>query len=174
MTTRQRKPRGLISTGYHLPYNPKLKERARELRNNMTSAEGKLWLKFLKKLPIRFLRQKPLDNFIVDFYCASASLVIEVDGDSHYSENGIPYDEQRTSVLEGYGLKVLRFTNTDIMQNFKSVCDEINKVINPPIPPLIKGEQVRLSKSPRTPFTKGGANEESGGLKFLLERRRII
>jgi very-short-patch-repair endonuclease len=136
MTTSQRKSKGLISTGYHLPYNPKLKERARELRNNMTSAERKLWLKFLKKLPITFLRQKPLDNFIVDFYCASASLVIEVDGDSHYSENGIPYDAQRTKVLEGYGLKVLRFTNNDVKNRFKSVCDEIDRAINPPIPPL--------------------------------------
>lgn len=105
----------------------------------MTQAEKRLWFLFLRKLSVTVLRQKPLDGFIVDFYCASAKLVIEVDGGGHFTEEGREYDKQRTKVLEGYGLKVIRFTNTEIMNNFREVCSEIAKHLYPP-----------------TPFSKGG------------------
>ncbi|MFA5103601.1 MAG: endonuclease domain-containing protein [Candidatus Margulisiibacteriota bacterium] len=133
------KRRHLITTGYHLPYNPDLKERARTLRRGMTKPEKKLWHGFLRKLDITVLRQKPIDNFIVDFYIASFRLVIEVDGESHCSENGIIYDSQRTAILEGYGLTILRFTNAQIIKRFNDVCREIEDKLNPPFPPLIKG-----------------------------------
>ena len=116
---------GLIITGFYIPYNPKLKDRSRELRKNMTATEQKLWLGFLKYIPQKILRQKPLNNYIVDFYCAQSKLVIEIDGDSHYSYEGKAYDIERTSVLNGYGLKVLRFTNTEVLKNFNAVCEKI-------------------------------------------------
>jgi hypothetical protein len=77
------KKRGLISTGFHLPYNPKLVGRAKKLRQNMTIAEKKLWRNYLGTFPYRVLRQRPIDHYIVDFYCAKLKLVIEVDGGIH-------------------------------------------------------------------------------------------
>ena len=89
----------------NLPYNNDLKQRARFFRNNLTKPKNKIW-HFLKKLKTRINRQKPINNFIVDFYCAKAKLIIEIDGDSHFNEDGKAYDEERTKVLEGYGLKL--------------------------------------------------------------------
>jgi len=110
------KERNTITTGFHIPYNPKLKERARELRRDMTDAESKIWYNFLKNCRYTVLRQKPLDNYIVDFYCAKLKLVIEIDGKIHSSAERIEYDNVRTRVLEGYGLKVIRFDNEEIMK----------------------------------------------------------
>jgi very-short-patch-repair endonuclease len=129
----------LITTGFHVRYNPKLKERARELRKNMTLVETKLWLQFLRTHPSKFLRQKPLDNYIVDFYCANSRLVIEIDGDSHFTDQSREYDKTRTKSLEKYGLKVLRFTNLELLNNFDGACEEIEKNVklrgvNPPSP----------------------------------------
>jgi very-short-patch-repair endonuclease len=119
-----------IKTAYHLPYNPNLIEKAKELRKNMTSAEKKLWNNYLKTLKIRFLRQRPIDNFIVDFYCANLKLVIEIDGESHFTDEAKYYDEQRTSVLESYGLQVIRFTNEEVFKNFEGVCEYIENYLN--------------------------------------------
>ena len=105
-----------------LPYNKKLIPIAKELRKNMTKQEFCLWLYFLKDYPIRFQRQKVIDNFIVDFYCHKALLVIEIDGSQHYSENGLVYDDYRTDVLTKYNLQVIRFTNSEIDKSFKEVC----------------------------------------------------
>lgn len=131
----------LVTTGFHLPYNPKLNSRARELRKNMTEAEKKLWFNYLRKFKCRVLRQRPIDNYIVDFYCPKLRLVIEIDGDTHFTEEGKQYDEERTATLEGYGLKIIRFLNTQVMQNLEMVCEEIEKVMESLIPPtpLIKG-----------------------------------
>lgn len=120
---------GLISTGFHIPYNPKLKERARELRKNMTVSERKIWKDLLRKLPFPVLRQKPLDNYIADFYSPALKLVIEIDGSVHSSSDGKEYDEVRTKVFEGYGLRVIRFTNDEVMKNFEQVCEKINTII---------------------------------------------
>jgi very-short-patch-repair endonuclease len=124
----------LISSDFHLPYNPKLALKAKEFRQNPTPAERKLWAECLRRLPIRILRQRPIDHFIVDFYCASLKLVIEVDGESHFTEEGKIHDAQRTEVLAGYGLKVIRFTNEEVLQNFEAVCQKILEEIplNPP------------------------------------------
>ena len=99
---------------------------ARTLRKEMTPWERKLWYLFLKSYPVRFQRQKCIDHYIVDFYCFRAKLVIELDGGGHYEPLAEKYDEDRTKVLEQYGLKVLRFCNTDIDKNFYSVCSVID------------------------------------------------
>lgn len=99
----------------------------------MTVAEKKLWYSYLKSFPFRVLRQKPIDNFIVDFYCAKLKLVIEVDGDSHYTNDGREYDIERTQILEGYGLKVIRFSNDEVLNEFEGVCRRIEEIpLNPP------------------------------------------
>jgi len=103
-----------------LPYNPALKERARALRHNMTPAEQKLWKVYFRHFPFRVMRQRPIDNFIVDFYCAALRLVIEVDGESHTLPEAKALDSERTSVLEGYGLKVIRFTNEQVLKEFEA------------------------------------------------------
>jgi very-short-patch-repair endonuclease len=112
--------------------------RAKQFRQNPTVAEKKLWQEYLRNFKFRILRQRPIDRFIVDFYCAALKLVIEIDGDSYFTEEGKEYDEQRTKVLEGYGLQVIRFTNEEVMNYFESVCGEIENLIPPT--PLFKGD----------------------------------
>lgn len=119
---------------YHLPYNPHLKEKARQLRGNMTPAEKKLWFEYLRSFSYPVLRQKPIDNYIVDFYCPKLKLVVEIDGDTHYLAEGKGYDDHRTAILESYGLKIIRFTNIDVMDGFDSVCEAIGNKI--PLRPL--------------------------------------
>lgn len=124
----------LVHTKFHLPYDHQLVERAKELRQNMTVAEKKLWNDYLKTLPLRVLRQRPIAHFIVDFYCAELKLVIEVDGESHFIENAQEYDRERTHILEEYGLTVMRFTNQQVLEEFEAVCLQIAGMIplNPP------------------------------------------
>ena len=119
------KHRGLLFTGCHLPYNPDLVSRAKELRKNMTTEEKKLWFEFLRDFKHRFRRQHIIDNYIVDFYCADMKLVVEIDGGQHYTESGKVYDDERGVVLESYGVKILRFTNTDVINSFDAVCRTI-------------------------------------------------
>jgi very-short-patch-repair endonuclease len=109
---------------YFLPYDPKLLAKAKEMRKNMTPAERKLW-GFLRTFPLKMWRQKPISHFIVDFYCPKLKLVIEIDGDSHFTEEGKAYDQERTQILEGYDLKVVRFTNDQVLHEFEVVCEEI-------------------------------------------------
>lgn len=110
-------------------YTQQKKLFARHLRNNMTPAERKLWREILSKdkLGYRFLRQKPLDNFVADFYSHQLKLVIEVDGSSH--DNAQEYDKVRTEKLESYGLKVIRFNNNEIMDNIEGVYERLGQVI---------------------------------------------
>jgi very-short-patch-repair endonuclease len=100
-----------------IPYNSDLKLRARELRNNSTLSEVLLWnqLKRKQMRGYQFFRQKPLDNFIVDFFCYELMLVIEIDGESHLGRK--EYDYKRQKVLEGYGIHVLRFSDLDVKNN---------------------------------------------------------
>ena len=115
----------LNDSNFHLPYNPKLIPIAKKLRKNPTPSEKKLWQDFLRNFPFRVLRQRPIDNFIVDFYCAALLLVIEIDGESHFTEEGKLYDAERTGILQGYGLNVVRFTNVEVLQSFEGVCGEL-------------------------------------------------
>ena len=93
-----------------LPSNNKLKPPAQSLRKNATKEERHLWYDFLKTYPVQFNRQKVIGNFIVDFYCDKAKLVIELDGAQHYEENAQLYDEERTAYLCGLGITVVRFS----------------------------------------------------------------
>lgn len=88
-----------------------------------------MWYDFLSKYKIRFQRQKAIGNFIADFYCHKAKLIIEIDGSQHYTEKGMQKDEYRTEILEGYNLKVVRFTNRQIDTNFYAVCEYIDTVV---------------------------------------------
>lgn len=108
-------------------YDKKLKSRADELRKNMTQQEWNLWYFYLKGHRLKWYRQRIIDRFIVDFYCHAAKLVIEIDGKQHYTEQGIAYDMERTQVLQGYGLRVLRYTNQQLVDNFQEVCWDIEK-----------------------------------------------
>lgn len=104
-------------------------DRAKELRREMTPQERKLWYCFLRQYPAKIYKQRIIDSFIVDFYCASAKLVIEVDGSQHYTEDVSAYDAKRTMNLEKYGIKVIRFSNREIDREFPSVCHEIDRNI---------------------------------------------
>ncbi len=112
-----------------LRYNLKLVSRAKILRKEMTKQERHLWYDFLKTYPVNFQRQKTIGNFIVDFYCHKAKLVIELDGSQHYSEQGKAYDFERDKVLEGFGLLVIRFSNYDIEKRFVEVCNYIDNIV---------------------------------------------
>ena len=103
-------------------HNKELTDKARALRKNMTREEKRLWYDFLRKYPVRFLRQKVIDNYIVDFYCHKARLIIELDGSQHYEEEGIRKDKIRTERLEERNLTLIRIPNIEINKNFKKVC----------------------------------------------------
>lgn len=112
-----------------LPYRKELISRAKELRKNATRQEKHLWYDFLRNYPVRFQRQKTIEGFIVDFYCDAAKLVIEIDGSQHYTDQGLTYDNERTAILQQYGIKVIRFSNRDIDCRFRYVCDDIHQKI---------------------------------------------
>ena len=112
-----------------LDYNKKNITLAKTLRKNATPQENRLWYGFLSKYDVRFQRQKAIDNFIADFYCHKAKLIIEIDGLQHFTEKGIRNDEFRTEILKGYDLKVIRFTNNQIDTNFRGVCEYIDSVV---------------------------------------------
>ena len=100
---------------------------AKSLRKNMTPWERKLWYDFLRKYPIRFQRQKAIGNYIADFYCAKAGLVIELDGGGHYTPEQVKRDKLRTTDLESMNLRVIRICNSDIDRNFSGVCEYIDR-----------------------------------------------
>lgn len=118
-----------------LDYNKKNIALAKNLRKNATREEKHLWYDFLSKHEIGFQRQKAIDNFIADFYCSKAKLVIEIDGSQHYTEHGLRKDEFRTEILEGYNLKVIRFTNQQINKRFRDVCEYIDSVVKGSLEP---------------------------------------
>src|SRR5258706_9295327 len=105
-----------------VPYRLKLKRPSRLLRRDPTPAERKLWYEYLKDLSEKFTRQKPLGSYIADFYCSRVRLVIEIDGDSHFTAVGECNDASRTAALQAHGLQVVRFTNAEVMQQFEAVC----------------------------------------------------
>ncbi len=108
-------------------YNPKLKKFARELRKNMTDAERLLWMKLRRKQlkGLQFYTQKPIGNFIVDFYCPKVKLIIELDGGQHYTEEGIEKDKARDNDLQKQGFRVLRFSDREIFKQLDGVLEKI-------------------------------------------------
>jgi len=113
-------------------YNKNLKQPSRDLRNNMTDAEQLLWQRLRRKqiLGLQFYRQKPILNFIVDFYCPAANLVIECDGGQHYTAEGLEADRARDQALAQLGLNVLRFDNRQILTEIDGVVEKIYCVVN--------------------------------------------
>ena len=108
---------------------------AKLLRSNMTPWERRLWYEFLRIYPIRFQRQKALGNYIAEFYCAKARLVVELDGSGHYTEEKRSKDALRTKELEQRGVTVLRFCNTDVDKRFRGVCEAIDLAVKRSLPP---------------------------------------
>ncbi len=144
----------------YIHYNPALTEKARENRKNPTPAEKRLWFEALqdKRLGgLKFTRQKPLDEYIVDFYCAELMLAIEIDGDSHAEQ--AEYDEQRTMRLNQLGIAVIRYGNRDVIENLAGVYDDLTRRLEerkkqPTQPPLsggLSGQPPQSSSSGRLP-----------------------
>jgi very-short-patch-repair endonuclease len=127
--------------GGYIPYNPALTEKARENRKNPAPAESKLWFEVLQNkrfADLKFTRQKPLDEYIVDFYCAELMLAIEIDGDDHAEQ--IDYDNRRTSRLNQLGIEVIRYTNRDVLSNLDGVYSDLHEKI-----------RLRQNKPPKSP-----------------------
>ena len=111
-----------------ISYNLNLKEKAKTNRQTPTAPEKKMWAEVLqnrKMKGFKFLRQKPLDNYIVDFYCSELKLVIEIDGASHGEQEG--YDKKRTKKLNDLGIMVVRYWNNDVMENIEGVFDDLER-----------------------------------------------
>lgn len=102
---------------------------ARNLRKNMTPWERKLWYLFLREYPVRFQRQKPIGDYIVDFYCAKAKLALELDGSGHYTAEQMLRDRERTKQLEQMHVHVIRIPNNEITENFRGVCEMIDLAV---------------------------------------------
>ena len=113
----------------HMKRNLNLSDRAKDLRKNMTKQENHLWYDFLSKHEVRWYKQRVIDNYIVDFYCSRAKLVIELDGSQHYTKDGTEYDNERTNVLREYGIEVIRFSNNEIDTCFDGVCLKIEEIV---------------------------------------------
>lgn len=127
--------------GGYIPYNPALTEKARENRKNPTPSENKLWFEVLQNkrfADLKFTRQKPLDEYIVDFYCAELMLAIEIDGDSHAEQ--VDYDNRRTLRLNQLGIEVIRYTNQDVSSNPDGVYSDLHEKI-----------KLRYNKPPQSP-----------------------
>jgi very-short-patch-repair endonuclease len=132
-----------------IPFRPDLKAKAQDQRRNPNKPEAKLWYEVLRDkqmLGYRFLRQKPILNYILDFYCHKLKLGIEVDGDSHSEQER--YDKARTKELEGKGIKIIRYFNTDIMMHLDGVYWDIEKKIKERemeigLSSPLKGEKIR-------------------------------
>ena len=105
--------------------NPKLRGNAQKLRREMTKEERRLWYDFLKRIPVTVNRQKVIGPYIVDFYCASAKLVIELDGSQHYEDEGLASDRERDHMLNQLGITVVRYSNDEVSRNFDGVCEDI-------------------------------------------------
>ena len=118
-----------------IPYNKSNIPLAKELRKNMTPWERKLWYEFLREYPVRFQRQKAIGNYIVDFYCFKAKLVIELDGSQHYKEAEAIKDKIRTEKLGEYDLTVIRIPNNEIDENFYGVCEYIDNFVKSKVNP---------------------------------------
>ena len=118
-----------------IPYNKNNIPLARIMRQNMTPWERKLWYQFLRSYPIRFQRQKAIDNYIVDFYCAKARIVIELDGSGHFDKKTAAKDIIRTARLNELGLTVIRIINSDVDKNFENVCRYIDLSVKQSLPP---------------------------------------
>ena len=106
-----------------------LRQRSQQLRKQMTKEERHLWYDFLKTYPVQFKRQYSVGNYIVDFFCFHARLIIELDGSQHCEPKAMKYDRTRTEYLQKQGFLVLRFSNSDVMTQFRAVCETIDTAV---------------------------------------------
>ena len=109
----------------NIPKDNSQLENARRLRRELTPHERKLWYLFLRKHPVKVYKQRIIGRYIVDFYCASAGLGIELDGGQHYSDEGLEADRLRDEALRSRGLTVLRYTDREVGTEFQAVCEDI-------------------------------------------------
>ena len=112
-----------------LPHNKKLKENSQNLRKNMTAQERHLWYDFLSNYPVHFHRQKVIGNYIVDFYCPKAKIVVELDGSQHFEPEAVRADQERTEYLKRLGIQVLRYANNEVNEQFRAVCEDIDNQV---------------------------------------------
>ena len=117
-----------------IPYNSSLTITAKKNRKNPTPAETKFYFKILKQPPFdkyKFTKQKPLLNFIVDFYCSKLKLAIEIDGDSHFANDEVKqYDQERQAFIESFGIQFVRFKNTDVFYNLDGVLQKLSLTLS--------------------------------------------
>ena len=145
-------------TGERLPYMKPwyIKSLSQKLRKEATKEENRLWYGFLKTYPVQFRRQVPFDRYILDFYCAKARLAVELDGCQHYEGDGPEYDYIRTEYLgQCYGIRVIRFTNEEIRQEFRRVCGLIDGEVKRSLPPA--GGKMSPPKAVTDEGAKGGS-----------------
>ena len=119
-------------------YDKNLTPRAQELRRNATRQENRLWYDFLRRYPVHFYRQRVIGEYIVDFYCPAAKLVIEVDGNYHLEPAQVEYDAERTEYLNARGLLVLRFRNDEVERHLGPVCQGIKETVSRRIRELVE------------------------------------
>ena len=118
-----------VQKGTKMVKSKEILRHSQDLRKNMTKEERHLWYDFLKEYPVQFKRQVPFEQYIVDFYCFQAKLVVELDGSQHYEPEEMTYDQKRTAYLESLGLAVLRFSNLDVIKQFGAVCEMIDNTV---------------------------------------------
>ena len=132
-----------IKANKFIRYNGSLKENAKRLRQDMTTAEKKLWFEFLRGYKYRFVRQKVVGNYILDYYCQKLKLGIEIDGGTHLGGKNEEYDKNRTEELNKLGIKILRFWNDDVLYGLGEVENiieiEVRRIQNPLNPPFKGG-----------------------------------
>ncbi|MBT0653201.1 endonuclease domain-containing protein [Geomobilimonas luticola] len=118
--------------GSHIHNKSAIKDRRKALRNNATPAEKKLWsiLQHSNLKGYKFRRQHSVGYYILDFYCPSERLAIELDGDSHFTDDAITYDKERTAFLNALNIRVIRFLNSDVFDNLEEVCNQILTELN--------------------------------------------
>ena len=126
--------------------NAELKSHSRNLRKEQTKEEALLWYNFLSKYPLRFRRQYIIGNYIVDFYCHKAKLVIELDGSQHREPQAIVYDKVRTDYLKAQGLQVLRISNMEVLCEFDNVCSFIHSTVQHRTNSFSRGEAVERKR----------------------------
>jgi very-short-patch-repair endonuclease len=124
------KENGLYWNGKTFPYNIKLKERAKEMRKSMTEAERKIWFEYFSSHKLKFVRQKIIGHYIVDFYCATFQLAIEIDGSHHFTNDGIEYDRIKSEYLSFFDVNLIRFSNTEIMHKFNDVKNKLCQILS--------------------------------------------
>ncbi len=118
-----------------IPKELQSRKNAKELRKNLTKGEKHLWYDFLRSYPVRFHRQYVIEQYIVDFFCPKARLIVELDGSQHYEPEAERYDKSRTEALNKYGFLVLRYSNLDIHRRFRNVCEDIDNHVQERLEP---------------------------------------